>query len=54
MKALILTVAIITCLGLVLAVVLYLVAKKFRVEEDPRIDEVEKVMPDAGRSRNPP
>ena len=47
MKALILTVAIITCLGLVLAVVLYLVAKKFRVEEDPRIDEVEKVMPGA-------
>ena len=25
----------------------YLVAKKFRVEEDPRIDEVEKVMPGA-------
>ena len=41
------TIAIITILGVVLAVVLYLVAKKFKVEEDPRIDEVEKVMPGA-------
>ena len=41
------TIAIITILGVVLAVVLYLVAKKFMVEEDPRIDEVEKVMPGA-------
>ena len=47
MNALILTVAILTGLGLVLAVVLFLVAKKFRVEEDPRIDEVEKAMPGA-------
>ena len=41
------TIAIITLLGVVLAVVLYLVAEKFKVEEDPRIDEVEKVMPGA-------
>ena len=41
------TIAIITVLGLLLALVLYLVAKKFKVEEDPRIDEVEKVMPGA-------
>ncbi len=41
------TVAVITVLGLVLALVLYLVAQKFKVEEDPRIDEVEKVMPGA-------
>ena len=34
------TIAIITVLGLLLALVLYLVAKKFKVEEDPRIDEV--------------
>ena len=47
MKVLILTIAVITVLGFVLAVVLFLVAKKFRVEEDPRIDEVEKVMPGA-------
>lgn len=41
------TVVILTCLGLILALVLFLVAKKFHVEEDPRIDEVEKVMPGA-------
>lgn len=41
------TIAIIAILGLVLAVILYLVAEKFKVEEDPRIDEVEKVMPGA-------
>ena len=41
------TVVTVTALGLVLAVVLFLVAKRFRVEEDPRIDEVEKVMPGA-------
>lgn len=41
------TVAIISVLGLVLAVVLFLVASKFKVQEDPRIDEVEKVMPGA-------
>ncbi len=34
-------------LGLLLALVLYLVAQKFKVEEDPRIDEVEKAMPGA-------
>ena len=32
------TVVIIAVLGLVLAVVLYLVAERFKVEEDPRID----------------
>jgi len=41
------TVVILTVLGLLLALILYLVAKKFKVEEDPRIDEVEKVMPGA-------
>ena len=41
------TVAILTVLGLLLALILYWVARKFRVEEDPRIDEVEKVMPGA-------
>ncbi len=43
----ILTVVILTVLGLVLALILFWVAKKFKVEEDPRIDEVEKVMPGA-------
>ena len=37
----------VTVLGLLLALVLYLVAQKFKVEEDPRIDEVEKAMPGA-------
>ena len=41
------TIAIIAILGAVLAIVLYLVAEKFKVEEDPRIDEVEKVLPGA-------
>ena len=43
----ILTVVILTVLGLLLSLVLFWVAKKFKVEEDPRIDEVEKVMPGA-------
>lgn len=41
------TIVATTVLGVVLAMVLYLVARKFKVEEDPRIDEVEKVMPGA-------
>lgn len=41
------TVVSLSLLGLLLAVVLYLVAQKFKVEEDPRIDIVEAVMPGA-------
>lgn len=41
------TVVVLFALGVVLAVLLYLLASKFKVEEDPRIDEVEKVMPGA-------
>ena len=41
------TVAILTVLGLLLALILFWVARRFRVEEDPRIDEVEKAMPGA-------
>ena len=41
------TITVITVLGLVLALVLFFIARKFRVEEDPRIDEVEKTMPGA-------
>ncbi|MBQ0096463.1 MAG: Fe-S cluster domain-containing protein [Bacteroidales bacterium] len=41
------TVAVLFGLGILLSVVLYLVANKFKVQEDPRIDEVEKVMPGA-------
>ena len=41
------TIAIISVLGMLLACVLWLIAEKFKVVEDPRIDEVEKVMPGA-------
>lgn len=41
------TVSIITVLGLLLALALYLVAQRFKVEEDPRIEQVEQVMPGA-------
>lgn len=41
------TILILAGLGLLLSVVLFVVAKKFKVEEDPRIDEVEKAMPGA-------
>jgi Na+-translocating ferredoxin:NAD+ oxidoreductase RNF subunit RnfB len=41
------TVAILTVLGLLLALILYWVARRFKIEEDPRIDEVEKAMPGA-------
>ena len=36
------TVAILSVLGLLLALILFWVARKFRVEEDPRIDAVEE------------
>lgn len=41
------TIAVLFGLGLVLAMVLYFVADKFKVEENPLIDEVERVMPGA-------
>lgn len=41
------TVVSLSLLGLVLAIVLYFVAQKFKVEEDPRIDIVESIMPGA-------
>lgn len=41
------TIAILAGLGLLLSLVLFFIAKKFKVEEDPRIDEVEAVMPGA-------
>ena len=46
-NTLIWTIVILAGLGLVLSLVLYFIAKKFKVDEDPRIDEVEKVMPGA-------
>lgn len=47
MNTLVLTVLTLSVLGILLAVVLYFVAQKFKVEEDPRIDEVEKMLPGA-------
>lgn len=41
------TIVSLTILGLVLALVLYFVAQKFKVEEDPRIDDVEAILPGA-------
>ena len=41
------TVASLSLLGLLLAIVLYFVAQKFKVEEDPRIDIVENLLPGA-------
>ena len=46
-STLIWTIVILSCLGLLLALLLYLVAQKFKVEEDPRIDEIEAVLPGA-------
>ena len=43
----ILSVVMLTILGVFLAVVLYVVSQKFKVEEDPRIDEVETMLPGA-------
>ena len=47
MNELLLTVLTLSVLGALLAVVLFIVAKKFKVEEDPRIDDVEKMLPGA-------
>ena len=47
MNTLVLTVLTLGVLGIVLAIILYFVAQKFKVEEDPRIDDVEKMLPGA-------
>ena len=41
------TILILSILGIVLAVMLFVVASAFKVDEDPRIDEVEKMLPGA-------
>ena len=41
------TIVIISVLGMLLALVLFFIAKKFRVEEDPRIDLVAECLPGA-------
>ncbi len=46
-STIILTILILAALGFLLALVLYFIAETFKVEEDPRIDEVEQVLPSA-------
>lgn len=46
-NTIIFTIACLAVLGLLLAIVLYIVAQKFKVEEDPRIDIVAAIMPGA-------
>lgn len=47
MNTLVFTILTLCVLGVVSALVLYWVAQKFKVEEDPRIDDVEKMLPGA-------
>jgi Na+-translocating ferredoxin:NAD+ oxidoreductase RNF subunit RnfB len=47
MNTIILTVIVLSSLGVLLAVILYFVAQKFKVFEDPRIDEVVEILPGA-------
>ena len=47
MTVLFYTILTLSVLGILSAVILYFVASKFKVEEDPRIDEVEKMLPGA-------
>ncbi len=46
-STLMMTIVVLSLLGIVAAVILYYVAQKFKVYEDPRIDEVEKMLPGA-------
>lgn len=44
-STLLITIIVISAIGAISAVVLYLVSQKFKVFEDPRIDEVEALLP---------
>lgn len=46
-SVLLFTIITLSTMGLIAAVILYFVAQKFKVYEDPRIDEVEDVLPSA-------
>ena len=48
-ETVIFSVVLLAVLGLVLALILYLVAQKFKVEEDPRIDLVAEALPGANQ-----
>lgn len=47
MNLVLISLAVLGVTGLVAAVLLYFVAQKFKVEEDPRIDQVQEVLPGA-------
>ena len=47
MNVLIITIISLCAIGVISAVILFLVAKRFKVEEDPRIDEVCELLPGA-------
>lgn len=47
MNTIISTVIVLSSLGVLLAVILYFVAQKFKVYEDPRIDEIVEILPGA-------
>ena len=47
MEVLLYTILTLCALGVLAAVILYFVAQTFKVEEDPRIDDVEKMLPGA-------
>ena len=47
MNTVIITIISLSVIGVLAAVVLYLIAQKFKVFEDPRIDRVEEVLPGA-------
>lgn len=47
MNTIVITIISLCVIGIVSAVILYLVARKFKVEEDPRIDIVEGLLPGA-------
>lgn len=47
MNDVLITVAVLGLIGLVMAVILYFVSQKFKVYEDPKIGEVESVLPGA-------
>jgi len=46
-SVLLITIITLSLLGIVAALILYFVAQKFKVYEDPRIDEVEEILPGA-------
>lgn len=47
MSTIVITIISLCAIGIVSAVILYFVAQKFKVEEDPRIDIVEGLLPGA-------